>query len=982
MGERRLVWYELTDPSTENFFYACPYTGQCSWECPPGQIIQDQLPKWWELYDAESDRAYYFDNDTQETHWFLPPNLNGLIPIPLSLDDDRRLRNALEIGYVPHPDDINPQDELLLADEDEQMEYSTLGWGEETQLAEPGSEPPSSGPPASLPPATPMPATPASPASLSAPSDFVDASYREESSGSDVSYASLDSDDDSLSDGISDLKNSAAGLLMENLQNLSEPMGPSLLDDEEVGQSEEVKDQPAVTDSEATLPEIPVPLLPDWTEEFDENYGVNFYFNHRTGESTWIREEVEDPEAAVKVQSATKPAPKSVEVESPSQPEPKSEPATSVSTAPAKVPARQEDSSERQSESPQPTRPTRTPTKTIQPNDPRSRKITINTGRSLPSQPGAGTGPSDSVGRKKGVSKGILALSNSLKMSLPANNPLLTGNMSTAPQHRPGSLKADAPLADVLAPNPVMRRSPLDPEAHFVAPGRGSGVHSPPPSSDTELSSSEANSHPSPYANSEPPPPSKPPASTPTSTPSEDESHFGSPPPTSTTPPPSNPTPTPASSVSPATSSPSPSPSLHVPVSAPVLPQTVPGSNVKDKSGEFKPSQEQLSKMASVSEDIKQFQLAGFAKTFFKQRKKSFFDRKTVPLAKLIQFQATPLSGSLLRKGISSKEAIGIFKRVQIYMGDRGRSPGKPSVARYIVERGIRKLTYRDEIYCQIAKQITNNSRPASLYAGWELMALCLQLFSPNRGLVLWMDWFLHEKSKSPDGKVKTFARYSVRQLAKISEEGGRGVTPTDVQIVDLVKSAFKRPVFGVSLKEIMDYQKETDPGLDLPKVLVLLAEEVERLGGFQTEGIFRLSGNTSEMTSLRLQIEKGNYQFECSDPHVPGSLLKLWLRQLQEPLIPDYHQAITASTDGTASCAIVYALDPLTQKIIKFLIQFIRKLAKPQNIQVTKMTVNNLAMVFAPNLLRCPLDDPAFLLSTQRDQQVFMRHLINSLEV
>jgi len=61
-----------------------------------------------------------------------------------------------------------------------------------------------------------------------------------------------------------------------------------------------------------------------------------------------------------------------------------------------------------------------------------------------------------------------------------------------------------------------------------------------------------------------------------------------------------------------------------------------------------------------------------------------------------------------------------------------------------------------------------------------------------------------------------------------------------------------------------MDYQKETDPGLDLPKVLVLLAEEVEKLGGHTTEGIFRVSGNASEMTTLKLQIENGDYNFQC----------------------------------------------------------------------------------------------------------------------
>jgi len=44
-------------------------------------------------------------------------------------------------------------------------------------------------------------------------------------------------------------------------------------------------------------------------------------------------------------------------------------------------------------------------------------------------------------------------------------------------------------------------------------------------------------------------------------------------------------------------------------------------------------------------------------------------------------------------------------------------------------------------------------------------------------------------------------------------------------------------------------------------------------------------------------------------------------------------------------------------------------------------MSINNLAMVFAPNFLRCPTDDPAYILATQREQQTFVRNLILHLQ-
>lgn len=44
------------------------------------------------------------------------------------------------------------------------------------------------------------------------------------------------------------------------------------------------------------------------------------------------------------------------------------------------------------------------------------------------------------------------------------------------------------------------------------------------------------------------------------------------------------------------------------------------------------------------------------------------------------------------------------------------------------------------------------------------------------------------------------YARFCFRQLKKISAEGGKGLTPSPGQIVELVKAPFKRPVFGVTL--------------------------------------------------------------------------------------------------------------------------------------------------------------------------------------
>lgn len=54
---------------------------------------------------------------------------------------------------------------------------------------------------------------------------------------------------------------------------------------------------------------------------------------------------------------------------------------------------------------------------------------------------------------------------------------------------------------------------------------------------------------------------------------------------------------------------------------------------------------------------------------------------------------------------------------------------------------------------------------------------------------------------------------------------------------------------------------------------------------------------------------------------------------------------------------------------------------AATENAAVTKMDVNNLAMVMAPNCLRCESDDPRVIFENTRKEMGFLRTLILNLD-
>jgi Rho GTPase-activating protein 39 len=91
-------------------------------------------------------------------------------------------------------------------------------------------------------------------------------------------------------------------------------------------------------------------------------------------------------------------------------------------------------------------------------------------------------------------------------------------------------------------------------------------------------------------------------------------------------------------------------------------------------------------------------------------------------------------------------------------------------------------------------------------------------------------------------------------------------------------------------------------------------------------------------------------------DCHVPASLLKLWLRELEEPLIPErlYNDCLACANDPEKVVDMVKQLPTINRRVILFVISLLQLFLQDSIQSVTKMNSINLALVMAPNLLRC----------------------------
>ncbi|XP_050726285.1 GTPase-activating protein CdGAPr-like isoform X3 [Eriocheir sinensis] len=163
--------------------------------------------------------------------------------------------------------------------------------------------------------------------------------------------------------------------------------------------------------------------------------------------------------------------------------------------------------------------------------------------------------------------------------------------------------------------------------------------------------------------------------------------------------------------------------------------------------------------------------------------------------------------------------------------------------------------------------------------------------------------------------------------------------------------------VFGCDLGEHL-----LNSGHEIPMVLRCCSEFLERKG--IVDGIYRLSGITSNIQKLRNAFDEDRIpdlygdDSILQDIHCVSSVLKMYFRELPNPLLTyQLYEKFVAAVMQDEDIRLLYLRDVVQQlppphyRTLEFLVQHLSTVASHSN--ETGMTAKNIAIVWAPNLLR-----------------------------